>query len=196
MSETERENWDRRYAEGDYQPHTEPAPFLEEWLNRLPTGRALDVACGTGRNALRLAEVGYATEAVDISEVAIERARSEADRRGLTIEWRRADLDEIELPEARYDLITVIRYVNPDLWPRLVAALSLNGAVLIEHHLQTEAVVDGPQSPDFRLRPQELLAAFRDLRIVYYSETLEPADRPNATFALARMVAYQGHTSW
>ena len=196
MTETERENWDRRYAKGDYQPRTEPAPFLEEWLNRLPTGRALDVACGTGRNALRLAEVGYATEAVDISEVAIERARSEADRRGLTIEWRRADLDEIELPGARYDLITVIRYVNRDLWPRLVAALSPNGAVLIEHHLQTEAVVDGPQSPEFRLRPQELLAAFRDLRIVYYSETLEPADRPNATFALARMVAYQGHRSW
>ncbi|MCH8990304.1 MAG: class I SAM-dependent methyltransferase [Acidobacteria bacterium] len=196
MTETERENWDRRYAKGDYQPRTEPAPFLEEWLNRLPTGRALDVACGTGRNALRLAEVGYATEAVDISEVAIERARSEADRRGLTIEWRRADLDKIELPEARYDLITVIRYVNRDLWPRLVAALSPNGAVLIEHHLQTEAVVDGPQSPEFRLRPQELLAAFRDLRIVYYSETLEPADRPNATFALARMVAYQGHRSW
>ena len=196
MSETERENWDRRYAEGDYQPRTKPAPFLEEWLNRLPTGRALDVACGTGRNALRLAEVGYATEAVDISEVAIERARSEADRRGLTIEWRRADLDEIELPETRYDLITVIRYVNRDLWPRLVAALSPNGAVLIEHHLQTDAVVDGPQSPEFRLRPQELLAAFRDLRIVYYSETLEPADRPNATFALARMVAYQGHRSW
>lgn len=196
MTESERVAWDRRYSEGDYIPRSAPAPFLEEWLPRLPGGRALDVACGAGRNALRLAQAGYRVDGIDVSQVAVDRARAEGARRGLEVSWRVADLDEVILEPAGYDVITVIRYVNRLLWPQLVGALTPDGWLLIEHHFNTIVEVDGPASPEFRLEPQELLAAFASLRIVYYSETLEPADIGGKVFAIERMVACKGNPGW
>lgn len=196
MSETERLEWDRRYAEGDYRPRSWPSPFLEEWIDRLPSGRALDLACGAGRNALRLAEAGYQVEGFDISQAAIDMARRESSRRGLEVTWRVVDLDTADLARSSYDVITVIRYVNRRLWSRLIEALAPNGWLLVEHHLQTNADVDGPSSPEFRLAPQELLEAFRSLRIVFYEEELEAAKPDRKAYALARLVACNGDPGW
>lgn len=196
MSETERTEWDRRYADGDYRPRSWPSPFLEEWVDRLPPGRALDVACGAGRNALLLAEAGYRVEAVDISRSAIDMARAECNRRGLEIAWGVTDLDNAELETSAYDVITVIRYVNRRLWPRLIAALATDGFLLVEHHLQTTADVDGPTSPEFRLAPQELLEAFGSLRVLHYEEVLETAERESTGYAIARIVACNGNPGW
>ena len=196
MSETERREWDRRYTDGDYRPRTWPSPFLEEWLDQLPRGHSLDLACGAGRNALCLAEAGHQVDAVDISASAINMARTEAERRGLEVSWEVADLDNAELRPDAYDAITVIRYVNRKIWPRLITALAQNGWLLIEHHLLTTADVDGPTSPDFRLEPQELLETFRSLRIVYYEEVLETSKREQKAYALARLVACKGDPGW
>ena len=97
MSEIERLDWEQRYQEGEYRPRTWPSPFLEEWIGRFPVGRALDVACGAGRNALRLAEAGFQVEAIDVSASAISMARVESARRGLDVAWEVADLDHSEL---------------------------------------------------------------------------------------------------
>jgi SAM-dependent methyltransferase len=197
VSQDERSRWDRRYATGEYLPRTRPAPFLLEWLDRLPVGRALDVATGTGRNALALAEAGYAVDAVDISAVAIDLARTEAERRGLEVRWHVVDLDTEPLPGDGYDLITVVRYRDPELWPRLVSALAPGGWILVEHHLRThrEDVV-GPSDDAFRLAPGELLAAFGDLRVVHYTERVEPTDDGEGTFVIARLVACAGDPGW
>lgn len=192
MSETERDAWDERYRTGTYRPRPAAGPFLERWIPALPIGRTLDVACGAGRNALRLAEAGHRVEAVDVSSVAIDMARAEADRQGLEVDWVVADLDDYPLPPSTFDLITVIRYVNRSLWPRLIDALVPNGWLLVEHHVRTSADVAGPSAPDFRLEPQELLEAFQPLRIMFYEEILEPADEEGRRFALARLVACKG----
>jgi SAM-dependent methyltransferase len=172
-----------------------PAPFLEQWSPNLGSGRALDIACGTGRNALYLAEQGFDVTGVDISEVAIERASIETESRGLGVEFLVADLDHY-VPEGSFDLITVIRYRNSGLWPRLVAALAPNGWILVEHHMKTSADVAGPSSPEFRLDPGELLRVFDGLRIVHYSETIEPTDDGTSTYAIERAVACNGDPGW
>ena len=97
MSETERQEWDHRYSDGDYRPRTWPSPFLEQWIERFPRGRTLDLGCGAGRNALRLAEAGHQVDAIDISASAINMARTEAEHRGLEVAWTVADLDDAEL---------------------------------------------------------------------------------------------------
>lgn len=197
MSNEERQRWDQRYAEGEYRPRVHPSPFLVEWLDRIPVGHALDVATGTGRNALHLAEAGFDVTAVDISEVALARGRDEASRRGLDVRWVAADLDDDPLPDDAYDLITVMRYRNRSLWPRLAAALAPNGWILVEHHLRTDRPdVAGPSSPEFRLEPGELLEAFAGLRVVHYSEDVEPADHRPSDFVLARVVACAGNPGW
>ena len=188
----ERQAWNRRYAEGDYVPRDHPAPLLEKWIEALPRGRALDIACGTGRNALYLAEHGYVVDAVDISEVAIERARTEATKRKVEVSWHIASLDDFEIPTENYQVITVFRYRNPALWPRLLAGLAENGWLLVEHHLKSSLDVGGPSTPEFRLDPQELLQAFGSLRIVQYTETVEAADLDHGVYVIARLVACKG----
>ncbi len=194
MSDEERRAWDARYAEGRYTARTETSALLVEWLPSIPTGRALDVACGTGRTALHLAAAGFEVDAVDISEVAITAGREEAAHRGITsITWSVADLDEAALPGDGYDLITVLRYRNEALWPRLRGALAPNGWIVVDHHLQTSLDVGGPTNDDHRLAPGELLEAFRGFRILHYSERAEAADLgSNPQFVIARFVACAG----
>ncbi len=195
MSEDERQRWDDRYASGDYLPRSWHTAILEQWIPAFGSGRALDVACGTGRNALYLAERGFDVTGVDISEVAIERASYEARARRLDVEFLVADLDHFT-PDGPFDLITVIRFRNRELWPRLVGALAPDGWILAEHHMKTTADVAGPTSPNFRLDPGELLEVFGDLRIVHYSESLEPADDDTKQYAIQRAVACNGEPGW
>ena len=197
MSDDERARWDQRYASGDYVPRADPSSFLLEWLPRLPVGRALDVATGMGRNALALAEAGYEVDALDISGVAIDRARSRAQQRGLEINWVVADLDTDAFPGSDYGLITLFRYHNPRLWARLESALAPDGWILIEHHLQTHCRdVVGPDDDAFRIAPGELLRSFGDVRVVHYSETVEPADDGEAVSVVARFAACAGDPGW
>ena len=65
MSRAERDKWDARYRDGAYESRTHPTALLEAWAPRLPRGRALDVACGAGRNALYLARLGWEVAGFD-----------------------------------------------------------------------------------------------------------------------------------
>lgn len=188
MSEAEQLKWDRRYSEGEYVPRSWPSPFIEEWLSRVEPGRALDIACGAGRNSHLLAEHGFQVVAMDISKVAVEMGKAEARTRALDIEWRVVDLDEVTLPSSAFDLITVVRYRNESLWPKLKDALAPGGWLLAEHHYKSGADVDGP-SMSFRLDPGELLAAFDGLVVEMFEEVIEPA-RDGQRYALQRIAAH------
>lgn len=196
VTEQERLRWDERYSTGGYESRPGASPFLESWIPRVPVGRSLDIACGAGRNALRLAEAGHQVEAIDISASGIDMAKAEAAKRSLEVEWIVADLDTYRFEVAAYDLITVIRFANEALWSRLAEALAPDGWLIVEHHMQTRLDVLGPTNPSFRLRPQELLAAFSSLRVLYYAESIEPADHPadkgQGQYAVVRLVACKG----
>ncbi|MDX1434862.1 MAG: class I SAM-dependent methyltransferase, partial [Gammaproteobacteria bacterium] len=171
MSQADRDKWDERYAAGEYFSRTWATPLIERWLPRLPGrqgGRALDVACGAGRNALFLAEAGYQVDAMDISSVAIERARASAAERGVEVGWIVADLEEAPIPEDTYDLIVVVRYLHRPLCARLMKALRDGGYLLYEQHVVSTRPVGGPRSAAFRLQPNELLALFQGLRVLEY----------------------------
>jgi 2-polyprenyl-3-methyl-5-hydroxy-6-metoxy-1,4-benzoquinol methylase len=150
MSQADREKWEQRYREGSYGTRTHPSEFLVEWLPRLPKGQALDVACGIGRNALYLAEAGYAVDAIDISSVALQRLQETALARGLTINCAQVDLEADPLPDERYDLIVLVRYTSASLITRLLPLLSEGGCFVCEEHLVTTEDVIGPSSPGFR----------------------------------------------
>jgi tellurite methyltransferase len=194
VSQAERDKWDERYREGAYEDRTHPTALLASWIDRLPRGRALDVACGAGRNALFLASKGYAVDAVDISAVALERGRADAERLGFSIRWLCADLDgdlDDALPPGPYDLIVWVRYVNPALLPRLARRLAPGGHVLCEQHLVTTTEVAGPRTAAFRLRAGELRNQAADLGIVDYREGLV-VDPDGRTVALAQLIAETG----
>jgi tellurite methyltransferase len=191
VSRAERDKWDERYRSGAYEDRTHPTALLADWLPRLPRGRALDVACGAGRNALFLAANGYAVDGLDISPVGLDRARKDAARRKLDVNWLCVDLEEAPdtvLPPGPYDLIVWVRYVNGGLLPALAAHLARGGHLLCEQHLATSAEVVGPKSGAFRLQPEQLRRSAATLHIVHYREGLV-VDPDGRTAALAQLVA-------
>jgi SAM-dependent methyltransferase len=190
VSAAERDKWDARYRDGAYENRTHPTALLSAWLPRLTGGRALDVACGAGRNALFLAANGFVVSALDISSVALERGRRTATERRLDIEWQHADLDEdpeSALPAGPFDLIVWVRYIHPTLMPHVLARLGRGGTLLCEQHLTTQAEVAGPASTAFRLQPGELQRAAASLHVLHYYEGLI-ADPDGRSVALAQLV--------
>lgn len=192
MSEADRRKWDERFARGQYAGRTHASALLSDWLDALPPGRALDVACGAGRNAIHLAAAGYDVDAVDISTAGLERGAQTARARRVDVCWHAADLDAepvgSSLPEGEYDLIAVMRYVNLPLLEHLATRLRPGGYLVTEQHLRTRRDVVGPRNPDYRVGANALLAAASTLRVVWYREGLvtDPDDRPAA---LAQLIA-------
>lgn len=194
MTNPEREKWDERYRAGAYEERPHPTALLRDWLTRLPRGKALDVACGAGRNAVFLAANGYTVTALDISAVGIERGRRRATEQQLSIDWLCIDLDEPgvpalpALPQARYDLIVWVRYIQRALMPHLIARLAPGGVLLCEQHLATSTPVAGPSNPNFRLQPGELRTSAAGLDVSYDYEGLV-TDPDGRDVMLAQLVA-------
>lgn len=188
MSGADRDKWDERYRDGAYAQRTQPSAFLTSWMERIPLGYALDVACGAGRNALYLAAQGFEVDAVDISGEALERARDTAQGLGLSVNWLQHDLDNPLTLDRSYQLILIFRYVNLSLVRRLTANLAPGGYLVCEQHLVTEADVIGPTHPSYRVKSGDLLGVVQPLQIHHFEEALVP-DPDGRTAALARLVA-------
>ena len=132
-------DWDSRYSATDTMWTEQPNTFLVEKVEGLKPGRALDMGCGEGRNALWLAERGWSVTAVDFSEVAVERGRDWADRRGLSVEFLVADLTEFDPEPLAYDLVILfyIQLKNDDvrnILERAVGAVAKGGSLLVVAH--------------------------------------------------------------
>ncbi len=188
MSDADRDKWNQRYRDGAYGERTHPSALLEQWVDQAPPGRALDIACGAGRNALFLAGRGFEVDAIDVSAEGLARGGDSARERGLDVNWIEHDLDAPLPQETRYQLIVLVRYVNLPLLRTLSRYLVPGGILLCEEHLVSDAEVIGPGNPAFRVSPGDLAAAACDLDILHLHEGLvqEPDGR---MAALAQLVA-------
>jgi tellurite methyltransferase len=189
-NDDERERWNRRWSERGVDPlGRPPSGWLAEnrWLLLQPAGRrALDVACGDGRNAVYLAGLGFSVDAIDISDVAIGGLGVAARAAGLAIDARRVDLGQAPLPVARYDVVVTINYLQRDLFPALAAALLPGGILIAETFTRAHVTtLGGRLSEQFLLGPGELRTAFAQLRLLRYREGVRgDADRPRAVAGL------------
>ena len=187
MSEQDRNKWNQRYAEDSYRKNN-PVTLLENWLPKLPMGRALDVACGAGRNAIFLAQAGFQVDAIDISVAGLDQARQKAEARGLEINWIEQDLDQVYPFDTAYDVIIVMWYVNLALITRLCDCLAPGDYLLSEEHLITDAEVIGPTNPDYRVATGELREAVSGLELLLFEESIEVIPE-GGYVASARVVA-------
>lgn len=191
----DRVRWNRRYREREERDRARPP---SRWLTshrrlllKLPKGPAFDLACGTGRNSLYLARLGFKVEAVDISDVAVDRLRTRAARRKLPIRARVLNLENAGLPRGRYRVIVNVNYLERKLFPAIQAALRPGGLLFFVSFLKgPSAPLRGRLNPDYLLDPGELLRAFPALEILEYREgTAEapaPPGKPRSAFLLAR----------
>jgi tellurite methyltransferase len=182
-------DWDAKYRFVAEAPPAEPASIVRELLPLLPSGPALDIACGTGRHALFLAARGQNVTAVDFSSVALDSLEARA-RGGLNAAVRRiesferagrplhgglelmqADLERTQLPERCYDLILCIQYLQRSLFTQMARALRPDGVLLIETFTRAQLEFQGgPRNPAYLLETGELREAFPELDVLFYRE--------------------------
>jgi SAM-dependent methyltransferase len=170
--------WDERFASGSYPSDPDPSPVLRRYTETFPEGRTLDVATGTGRNALYLAEQGYEVDGLDQSREGLRIARETAENRGIAdrTNWIQGDVESYEFPESVYDVVTISFYRPMDRLPDIKQALRPGGVLFVQHHLRSpdeSAYEVGPSTDRYRFAANELLHACLDLTVLHYSETTE-----------------------
>lgn len=193
---TSRERWNERYGGDGFEPFpdapaewlVEHAALLRDIADTAGPRRALDVACGDGRNARWLAELGFAVDAVDVSDVAIAALRAAAAERSLRVDARVLDLEHEGLPAGPYDVVVCLSYLQRDLFAALARALAPGGVVLYETFSRAHVEELGH---DFNLAyvldRNELLRAFSDLHVRHYREGV--AERRGGPRGVAGIVA-------
>jgi tellurite methyltransferase len=148
-----------------------PSLFLLENIAILPKGRALDIAMGSGRNALFLAANGFEVEGVDISETSVAKALQSAKEEGIVLKALAADLEtNYRIKSDYYDLIICFNYLQHSLTSQIKEGLKHGGMVVFETFIIDQTQFGRPNNPDFLLKHNELLDMFRDFRCLRYRE--------------------------
>ncbi len=173
--------WDRRYAGSELIWTAEANRFLVAEAEGLAVGRALDLACGEGRNAVWLAQRGWQVTGVDFSPVGLDKAARLAEQRGVWVRWLLADLVDYVPPPAAFDFVAIL-YLHiagaamGDVLRRGAAALAPGGTLLVVGHDPTniQEGYGGPQDPAILMAPEEIAEALADLDV----ERAERVRRP------------------
>ena len=174
-----REDWDARYAQKELLWTVRPNRLFADEVAGLEPGRALDVACGEGRNAVWLAERGWDVTGVDFSEVALVKAAELASARGVEVEWVAADVLEHEPPPAAFDLVAVLYLQLPQdelacALRNAVRGVAPGGTLVVLGH-DTRNLTDGyggPRDASVLFTPADVVASL-DGFTVERAETVE-----------------------
>jgi SAM-dependent methyltransferase len=169
----ESRDWDQRWRERAHERRLEPAEPLVAEASRRQPGRALDLACGAGRNAVWLAKRGWRVTAVDFSAVALERARELATEREVEVEWVLTDLRAYEPARDAFDLVLVLYLHLPAAERRLVlsraaAAVAPGGTFLLLGHdlANLDSGAPGPSDPAVLYTSDDIVRELPGLRVV------------------------------
>ena len=161
--------WNERYQSGTREPQA--ARVLVENQHLLPTtGRALDLACGLGGNAILLAQHGLDTQAWDVSEVAISTLLETARQKHLTIHAIVRDVGANPPGPDSFDVIVVSYFLDRKIIPALKSALRPGGMIYYQTFTRRCVSERGPRRTEFRLAHQELLQLFSGLGVLVYRE--------------------------
>jgi SAM-dependent methyltransferase len=164
MSEKDREKWNARYREEG--APLSPSPFLAQLDGLLPrSGLALDVAGGSGRNAVWLAQRGLSVTVADVSDAGLERAA------GAGLDPLRVDFDVDPLPAGPWDVILCSHFLHRPLFAAFAGALSPGGVLVLAHPTLRNLERHDHPGPQFLLGEGELARLVQGLEIVSYSES-------------------------
>ena len=164
MSVKDKEKWNKKYLNNPIS--NRPVKLVSDNAKLSKGNKALDIACGTGRNSIYLASLGFKVDALDISSVAINSLH------GIDgIHAKEVDFDTYTIDENSYNLIVCTFFLKRELFPQIIKALKKDGILIYEtfvYHVDNEFT---PSNRSFLLEKDELESAFsNDLNIVYIDE--------------------------
>lgn len=193
--------WNGRYASEGYLFGTQPNAFLAKEAYRLaPGSKVLAIADGEGRNSVFLAQHGHDVVATDISEVAIEKARTLASRRGVAVDYRLVDVADWNWPVGAFDAMVgiFIQFAGPALRRRMFAGFCQAlkpGGILLLHGYREEQLgygTGGPPTVENLYTEQVLRGAFTGFeieRLASYDAEIEEGTGHSGKSALIDLIA-------
>jgi 2-polyprenyl-3-methyl-5-hydroxy-6-metoxy-1,4-benzoquinol methylase len=186
----DRTKWNERYAESGYYLGRTPSSFLAENIALIkelaPGKKALDIACGEGRNSIFLARNGFLVTGLDISEEGLSKAERWAEAEGLSVAFRCIDLETFAFSES-YDLIINFNFLLRGLVPGMVGALNPGGVIVFDTILDSPTL-EGFHNRGYLLRPGEL----RELFAPFPGEILLYEELPSGPSPTARLIFHKG----
>ena len=174
MSQQDQLKWDKKYTESDkLLGFREPSPLLKQYHTHTPGNKALDIACGTGRNTLYLAANGFEVDALDISAVALQELTQHMHKATdlAFIHTQLVDLDTYTPPPSSYDLIVQTNFLDRRLIPLLASALTKGGLLIIETYMIDPENEKKGSNETYLLKAGELPSYFDEhYEILFYDE--------------------------
>ena len=193
LTDTPAKKWNQIYQERLLQTRVQPpAQVLADCAHLLPaSGRALDLACGRGGNAMFLAEHGLQTWAWDISETVLEQLTAQVTRAGLKLHTEVKDIENTELPVACFEVIVVSFFLNRSICESIIKMLTSDGLLFYQTYTVDALKAGiGPTNPDYLLHPNELIKLFDGLQLhAYREDCLIPEAHKNNLQGQAYLVA-------
>ena len=169
----ERHEWDTRYAGEELVWSSTPNQFLVAEVQGLRPGKALDLGCGEGRNALWLAEQGWTVTGVDFSKVGLAKAARLAEAGGVNVDWVQSDVLTWRPPAEGFDLVAVfyLQLAPSDRTEALrvaVSAVAPGGTLLVVAHDADNLTrgVGGPPDPEVLYRVDEVAELARNFGLM------------------------------
>lgn len=183
----DRHEWNKRYAQKEFVWSSDPNRFLVLEVAGLRAGRALDLGCGEGRNAVWLAEQGWHVTGVDFSEAGLQKARELARVRKVRVDWILADVTAFRPKPGSYDFVLICYLQLPAPERRAVLAHARDalvpGGILlyIGHDLSNlRQGWGGPQDPSVLCTPADVVADLPGLDIIRAEVVQRPVAREPA----------------
>lgn len=177
MSDADRTKWNDRYSRRATRLSLdESAEFLVSLVEQLPpNGRALDVAGGTGRNAIWLAQRGLDVTLADISHVALRLAAEYAAVADVEIDHLEIDFHTDPFPAGPWDVIVQLNYLERSLFAPLIESLAPGGMFIYTQPTLTNLHRNDRPPRDFLITPGELPSLIDGLTIDYHEECWWPS---------------------
>jgi SAM-dependent methyltransferase len=186
--------WEQRYASRELVWGAEANRWVVREVGGMPPGRALDLACGEGRNALWLASLGWRVTAVDFSGVALDRGRrlaaAQPEEVAARLQWVQADLRKYVPTADAYDLVLLVYLQVPaaerrEVSRRAAAGLAPGGVLLVVGHDTTNLTegIGGPPDPSVLFTPDDVVAdlAGAGLEVELAERVRRPVGQPDGS---------------
>lgn len=180
MAEKDKIKWNKKYKDlPKLLEKRDPCEKLIKFIEKAKKGKALDVACGSGRNSIFMANNGFNVDALDISSVALDNLKKLEDP---NINPTLVDLDDYEFKKDFYNLIIKTNFLDKEIIYKLKESLKKDGLIIIETYMEDSENEKKDSNPDYLLKKDELKTFFKDgYEILDYDEFF------NETYELYRM---------
>ncbi|MDW3095989.1 MAG: class I SAM-dependent methyltransferase [Gammaproteobacteria bacterium] len=189
MPTTKADKWNKIYSQQDCKQAKASRVVVENAYLLPASGRALDLACGMGGNAILLAQSNLTVNAWDISSTALDKLSKYSQENNLNIVTREVDVEQQPPEKNSYDVVVVSQFLHRPTFKALCESLYIGGILFYQTFSADKVDDTGPTNPDFLLAKNELLNFCKGMQVLVYREEGAQGDKQKGWRNQAMIVA-------